>query len=339
MAVASSTSSDSSSSRSTSPEPGHKQTKAVKAINKKKDVIKADVSESSDSSDSSDSDSSSEAGSDSESDSSNSSEMDTREDTTENSSSKQVHIPGPNQPYKPPFGFRSAKKQVPPSSSASAALSNLRGKQVYHITAPSFIPLSKVKEITMSKVLKGEPLITLDGKQYGIPADSIEENDPEGKSLLIFDEATQTYCHRADHIQSLHVQELIGLPIEAASSNATAIETLRNYVKPPRPQPKGMKMRFRPVGSLPSAPETLGASSESESEESRPQISSDKKEKERKRKHHHTDADASQVVAEPRKKSRKHAQDRAEEAEPIQKKSKKSSKDREEKKRKKSEKA
>lgn len=173
----------------------------------------------------------------------------------------------------------------------------------------------------MSKVLKGEPMMTHDGKQYGIPADSINENDPEGKTLLVYDEASQTYQHKADHIQSFHVQELIGLPKEAVESNEAAIETLRHYVKPPRPQPKGMKMRFRPVGSLPSAPETLGASSESESEEPRPQISSDKKEKERKRKHHHTEADASQAIAEPRKKS------------------KKSQKDREEKKRKKSEKA
>ncbi|KAI2792941.1 hypothetical protein POX_b02985 [Penicillium oxalicum] len=307
MAPASSTSSDSSSSRSTSPEPGHKQTPAVKAANKVKDVIEAESSESSESSDSSDSDSGSGASSDSESNSGSSSEMDTGDDATGDSTpAKKIHIPGPNQPYKPPSGFKSAKKQAPPSSGASAILSNLRGKQVYHITAPSSIPLSKVKEITMSKVLK---------------ADSINENDPEGKTLLVYDEASQTYQHKADHIQSFHVQELIGLPKEAVESNEAAIETLRHYVKPPRPQPKGMKMRFRPVGSLPSAPETLGASSESESEEPRPQISSDKKEKERKRKHHHTEADASQAIAEPRKKS------------------KKSQKDREEKKRKKSEKA
>ena len=250
-----------------------------------------------------------------------------------------IHIPGPNQSYKPPFGFKPAKKQFPPSSNTSSVLSNLRGKQVFHITAPSFLPLSKVKEITMSKVLKGEPILTYEGKKYGIPAEYINENDPEGKTLLIYDESTQTYCNKADHIQSFHVQELIGLPKEAAQSTATAIETLRAYVKPPRPQPKGMKMRFRPVGSLPDAPETLGDSSESEAEEPRLKVPAGEREKERKRKHHHTDGDASQASVEPRKKSKKHTQENGDHAEHSQKKSKKSHKDREEKKRKRTEKA
>lgn len=191
----------------------------------------------------------------------------------------------------------------------------------------------------MSKVLKGDPILSYEGKKYGIPADSIHENDPEGKTLLVYDESTQTYCTKTDHIQSFHVQELIGLPEEAAQSTAAAIETLRGYVKPPRPQPKGMKMRFRPVGSLPSGPETLGASSESESEEPRLKVPAGEKEKERKRKHHHTEGDASQASAEPRKKSKKHTQENGDDAERSQKKSKKSHKDREEKKRKKSEKA
>ncbi|OOQ86538.1 hypothetical protein PEBR_21171 [Penicillium brasilianum] len=335
MAAASSSSSDSSSSRSTSPEPENTQKKAVKAATKTKDEVEDESSESTDSSDSSDSDSSSDSGSESESESGSSSEMDTSEDATEaRSAAKKVHIPGPNQPYKPPFGFKSAKKQNPPSSSTSSVLSNLRGKQVFHITAPSFLPLSKVKEITMSKVLKGEPILAYDGKSYGIPADSINDNDPEGKTLLVYDESTETYCNKSDHIQSFHVQELIGLPEKAAKSAAATIEKLRDFVKPPRPQPKGMKMRFRPVGSLPSEPETLGVSSESESEE--PQIKAPARSK---RKHPHTEGDATQASAEPRKKSKKHTQENADDEERSQKKSKKSHKDREEKKRKKSEKA
>ncbi|KAJ5891139.1 uncharacterized protein N7473_007367 [Penicillium subrubescens] len=337
MAPASSSSSDSSSSRSTSPEPANTQKKAIKSATKTKDEVEDD---SSDSSDSSDSDSSSDSGSESDSESGSSSEMDTSEDATEEQSpAKRVHIPGPNQPYKPPFGFKSAKKQTPPSSSTSSVLSNLRGKQVFHITAPSFLPLSKVKEITMSEVLKGEPILTYDGKNYGIPADSITDNDPEGKSLLVYDESTQTYSNKADHIQSFHVQEFAGLPQKAVQSTATAIEILRDAVKPPRPQPKGMKMRFRPVGSLPSEPETLGFSSESESEEPQSKVPAGEKEKERKRKHSHTEGDASQASAEPRKKSKKHTQENDHDAERSQKKSKKSHKDREEKKRKRSEKA
>ena len=191
----------------------------------------------------------------------------------------------------------------------------------------------------MSKVLKGEPIMSHGGKSYGIPAESINDNDPDGKTLLVYDESTQRYRNTVDHIQSLHVQEVIGLPDKAAQSTATVIEKLRSTVKPPRPQPKGMKMRFRPVGSLPSEPETLGASSESESEEPQVKAPVGEKEKERKRKHHHTEGDAFQASAEPRKKSKKHTQENADDAERSQKKSKKSHKDGQEKKRKKSEKA
>ncbi|KAJ5888464.1 hypothetical protein N7495_008505 [Penicillium taxi] len=237
------------------------------------------------------------------------------------------------QPYKPPSGFKSGKTQAPPSSSSSSILSNLDGKQVIHITAPSFLPLSKVKEISMSKILKGEPIMSFDGTSYGIPADSFNTKHPQGKSLLIFDQNTQSYHSQADHIQSYHIQELIGRP----DSNNAAVEALRDTVKPPRPQPKNLKMRFRPVGSLPAPPETLGSDSESESE---PSFKVPGGKEERKRKHHQSDGDAVHTTTLPsRKKSKKHTQDNEAEDESSKKKSKTSHKDREEKKRKKSSKA
>lgn len=185
----------------------------------------------------------------------------------------------------------------------------------------------------MSKIAKGEPILTHESTNYGIPAESFKHEESEEKSLLLFDPTTQKYRRAAQNIPSYHIQELMDLP----KPDTAAVETLRNYVKPARAHPKNMKMRFRPVGSLPAAPETLGSDSESEAEPSVKAPSGDREE--RKRKHHHTDGDASQNTASPsRKKSKKHSiQDNGEEK--AQKKSKKSDKNREEKKRKKSEKA
>ncbi|KAJ5684245.1 uncharacterized protein N7477_000590 [Penicillium maclennaniae] len=288
MAASSSSDSDSSSSRSsTSPEPGNHQKESVKAVSK---AVKDDSS--SDSSSSAGSDSSS--GSESESDSDN--EMDTTEDAPkEQAPSKKINVP-----------------VVPPSSNASSVLSDLRGKQIIHITAPSYLPLSKVKEISMSKIMKGEPILTYEGKSYGIPAESFNDDQSEGKTLLVFDPKTQTYSKKADSVPSYIVQEMVHVP----EADKAAVEALRDTVKPARPQPKGLKMRFRPIGN--SAPSKAPA----------------EERKERKRKHHHTD-DATQAVAVPQKKSKKHSQENDAD-ESSHKKSKKSHKDH---KRKKSEKA
>ncbi|KAJ5608917.1 hypothetical protein N7528_009484 [Penicillium herquei] len=318
MAASASSDSDSSSSRSTSPEPDNKQKQTLKAQAKSKEQVED----------------SSSSGSDSDSDES-SDEMDTTEDAPEEKkTSKKITITGP-QPYKAPSGFKAATKQAPPSSASSSVLSNLKGKKVFHITAPSFLPLSKVKEISMSKILKGQPILSYEGATYGIPAESLNEEDPEGKSLLIFDKNTKTYQKQTDHIPTYHIQELMDVP----EADIAAIEALRDTVKPVRPQPKNLKMRFRPVGSLPAAPETLGSDSESEAEA--PSFKAPAGEKERKRKHHHTEAETGETAQAPglpsRKKSKKHSAPENGEEE-SHKKSKKS-KDGEEKKRKKSSKA
>ncbi|KAI2713707.1 hypothetical protein CBS147332_5447 [Penicillium roqueforti] len=276
-------------------------------------------------------DDTSDSGSDSDSDSDDSNEM-----KPDSSSGKKVVISGP-QPYKPPAGFKSAKKQAPPSSKVSSLLSNLDGKQVLHLTAPASLPLSKIKEVCMAKIMQGEPIISHDGVNYGIPAETLSEADPATKSLLLFDEKTQTYSTAAQSIPSYHVQEMIGLPSTSKKTDAVVAE-LREYVKPARPQPKHMKMRFRPVGTTSALPETLGSSSESEGEA--PSFKVPKGE-ERKRKLDHDDVEdeAPQAAALPRKKSKKHSQEKDEDDSLSRKKSKKSQKDKEEKKRKKSEKA
>ncbi|KAJ5094475.1 hypothetical protein N7456_010336 [Penicillium angulare] len=318
MAASSSSDSDSSSSRSTSPEPDNKQKQTMKG-QKGNFKSKEEVEESSSSGSGSDSDSSDESSDD----------MDTSEDAKETAApAKKVVIAG-TKPYKPPSGFNSANKQAPPSSTSSSVPSNLNGKKVFHITAPSFLPLSKVKEITMSKVMKGKPILSYEGSDYGIPAESFNEEDLQGKSLLVFDKATHKYKKTTDHIPTYNIQELVNVP----EADKATVEALRDTVKPARPQPKNLKMRFRPLGSLPATPETLGSDSESEAEA--PSFKVPAGEKERKRKHDHTEGEASQAVSSPsRKKSKKHSA--PEDGEEKSHKKSKKTKDGEEKKRKKS---
>lgn len=186
--------------------------------------------------------------------------------------------------------------------------------------------------------MQGEPVLKHDGVDYGIPMDSISQGETDGKTLLLHDPKSQTYYSTpASDIQSFHVQELIRLP----GDNGTGSISAQDYEKPPKKQPKHLKMRFRPVGSGNGPAETIGTSDE-ETEEEKPtfKVPKDTTEDkgERKRKHRHTE---DQTNGEHRKKSKKHSSLEGGDKMDVDGKEKKSSKnkDKDEKKRKKAEKA
>ncbi|KAL1886114.1 hypothetical protein Plec18167_000043 [Paecilomyces lecythidis] len=212
----------------------------------------------------------------------------------------------PREAFRPPAGFKPLKSQRAPSSGVKSILSDLRGKQVFHITAPASLPLSSIKEVSLAKVLSGEPVLEHKGVKYGIPADTISQQDADEKILLAYDEKTQTYYNTSiGNIQSYNLQELVSLP------NGTAYNKGKpDTSKPPRPQPKDLKMRFRPVGSTYGPPETIGTSDEeSEGEQASfkyPKGSKAERE-ERKRKHQQTEEAEKNGEVAPRKKSKKHS--------------------------------
>ncbi|KAL2849460.1 DNA-directed RNA polymerase I, subunit RPA34.5 [Aspergillus pseudoustus] len=237
----------------------------------------------------------------------------------------------PPQPYKPPSGFKSAKNQS--STSIPSILSDLHGKQVLHITAPAYLPLSKIKEVSLARAMKGEPIMEHEGVRYGIPVDSLKHAAGSGQTLFLYDSKANTYRSATANVPTYHIQETIELP-GGPEYEETTVRAAEALVKPPRKQPKNLKMRFRPVGSGDGPPQTLGSSDEgSEGEE--PTFRAPpgaEKEKERKRKHQSTEGDASQSAGLPRKKSKKYSADNA-----VKEKAKKST-DRDGKKRKKTEK-
>jgi hypothetical protein len=157
--------------------------------------------------------------------------------------------------------------------------------------------------------MQGEPVLKHEGVNYGIPAEILQQGDHDEKTLVLYDSETRTYYNtRASGIPSYHVQELSSLPESVRNEDPALSARPQEYTKPPRKQPKHLKMRFRPVGSGESLPETIGTSSEeSEGEQPTFKVPQGSSKEERKRKHHHTDGDGSQAAALPRKKSKKHS--------------------------------
>lgn len=226
--------------------------------------------------------------------------------------------------YRPPPGFTSkSRPSKKPSSSATSALSNLDGKQIFHIAAPSFLPLSQIREVALDKALLGEPVLSHKGVDYGLPADG-PQTTAELQTLLIYDENKAAYLKKeVQNIQSYTVQELVRLPQNNHDTSATG-------QKPARPQPKHLKMRFHPVGSGNLGPETIGSSSESEADnESEPTFrvprqepkrksdsQDDQGEKKKKKKDKHAssqDAERGRQDGESEKKASKHRNETSQE--------------------------
>jgi hypothetical protein len=174
-----------------------------------------------------------------------------------------------------------------PSAAISSALSHLEGKQVFHITAPSFLPLSEIKQIAFGKATSGEPILSHKGVDYGL-VETTQQQKQSSETLLVYDEKTNTYMRKPElrKIESYNIQEIVRLPeldtLVPSSQGTTKKQPAA------RPQPKHLRMRFHPVGSTTLPPETVGSSSESEADEptSHGSATSSKKktEKDRKRK-------------------------------------------------------
>lgn len=168
-----------------------------------------------------------------------------------------------------------------------SALSDLDGKHIFHITAPGHLPMYKVKQVSMQNVMHGRPILEHDGTSYGIMRETLSRRGRD-KTLLLFDSNTQSYRVAAlPEIQTFAIQAMVARP--------TLDSRVPAQTKPARPQPKHLKMRFRPLGSGPAPPETIGTSSESEGEQT--SFTAEK----RKRKHLHS----GDVAPAPRKKSKK----------------------------------
>lgn len=189
----------------------------------------------------------------------------------------------------PPSGFKQAKPKNQPSRAISSALSNLEGKQVFHITAPSSLPISHIQEIDFGKAMQGEPILSHKGVDYGLVAKA-QEQKQGSETLMVYDEESNTFVRKQGlkNIETYSIQEIVRLPGLDSMIPVPSTQEATKKQSTARPQPKHLRMRFHPVGSRNMPPETVGSSSESEAEQQPvfrvPKTLSEKNEKDRKRK-------------------------------------------------------
>ncbi|OAX79324.1 hypothetical protein ACJ72_06359 [Emergomyces africanus] len=177
--------------------------------------------------------------------------------TTERDSTALKIIPA--QEYRAPEGFKLLTTTARRSPDVSKVFSNLRGKQLWHITAPASVPMNSLRELAFDAVATGGSILTHNGANYKLREDQIgvEKN----KALLLPDKHSNTYHrHRLNIAQTFHLEQIVDLANGATHSEQSV--PISDLTKPKREQPKGLKMRYKPFGSTDDQPETFGSSSE-----------------------------------------------------------------------------
>ena len=158
-------------------------------------------------------------------------------------------------PYVPPPGFESSTIEFPASSSECNVLREdyLRGKQIWHITAPASVPIDTIKEVPVQKVATGEAILKHEENEYGLVA----ETDLTSNRKVLLIPSIDHNCYHvagANITRTLHLQHIVDLPSRNSDNTvAGSDEKPRTHVKTIRQQPERLGMPYRPIGDATSS--------------------------------------------------------------------------------------
>lgn len=178
----------------------------------------------------------------------------------------------PAKPFEPPSGYKAIESSNL-SSNSSFTSDNFAGKQIWHIIAPSNVPLKSITEVALDAVKSGTPVLNHKGVDYILAPDKSHST----KFDTVFIPSQSGYQSVGQQVDTtLQLQQKIELPnlskLQAdvnKGSNAAANIALA-AISDARPQPKGLRMRYKPPGFGRGNPGRLGSESESSSEEDGP---------------------------------------------------------------------
>ncbi|KAK2628980.1 hypothetical protein QTJ16_002083 [Diplocarpon rosae] len=145
-------------------------------------------------------------------------------------------------PFHPPTGFVLAELQEESNASKLLESSSLEGKQIWYFTAPASVPISSIKEMSLSDAKDGKAILSYKNNDYGFTKDSIE--DKTYTKIMVPSSSDKVYKSASKSINRvLHLRQIIRGPTTENTSRATV--PTKKLV---RQQPKGLQMRFKPIG-------------------------------------------------------------------------------------------
>ncbi|KAL8932168.1 MAG: hypothetical protein Q9211_006485 [Gyalolechia sp. 1 TL-2023] len=156
----------------------------------------------------------------------------------------------PPPPYKPPAGFKTVSIMSPTMVRTLFSKENSRGKQIWHITAPKFVPVTSIKEVPIDSVATGESVLSYGDADYGLLQEA--GIDREEKALLVPSPGDDGYRLASVTIsKTLHLREIVKFSALSDKTGGVingAFRTSKSHVKEVRQQPQGLRMRYRPFG-------------------------------------------------------------------------------------------
>lgn len=161
-------------------------------------------------------------------------------------------IPTVTPPYTPLDGFSIASIDNEGTSQIRSILSqeNLNGKHIWHITAPTSVPISEIKTLTPTDILEGKSILFYKGSSYGL---NLNDDRGVGPRILLPARKGSKYPPLSRQIDlHLHLRQIIELP-NIKDMPALLTESLGSIAgarKAILKQPSGLKMRYRPFGDM-----------------------------------------------------------------------------------------
>ena len=166
------------------------------------------------------------------------------------SSSKRARIPA--KPFQPPSGFREILPDAAHSAETSAARErNWAGKTVWHITAPTALPITAIRDLDGEALRRNRATLQYDGKDYELrPGSEIS------KYLLTFDNSHATYTHANVPVSKcFHIHEAQEGARQSGNYGAGSdkenrfVASAKPAPMPPPKQRESLQIQFRPFGT------------------------------------------------------------------------------------------
>lgn len=152
----------------------------------------------------------------------------------------------PVQPFKPPNGYSSVDVTDVTFSAESFA-----GQQIWHIVAPKNVSLKSLSDVALDAITSGAPVLTYKGTEYSLS----EDTSTSSQSFSVALPSKTSYNGISQPIsRTLYIKQKVALPnlskkqADVNTGSSAAADIAQPSVSDIRPQPKGMKMRYKPAG-------------------------------------------------------------------------------------------
>lgn len=175
--------------------------------------------------------------------------------------------------FTPPAGFKPIDLRRADASTVRDLFSQ-PATQVWHIIAPSSTPLSEIKEISLASIESHQSVLSHKGSDYTFTKENAPNVGKNGRERVVVPakKGSHYVSVEAPISMTLHLQQLPRLPnLSKQQANHTTGSTAAAQVDQPpvthaRPQPMGLRMRYKPSGFGVGDVGTMGWDSENEAD-------------------------------------------------------------------------